>query len=205
MMRSPSRRPADSVRHLTATFLRGLGVVLPVALTAWIIVWLATATESLLKPFFEFLLPPQYYLPGLGLLSGVLLVLAVGVLVQLFVVRRLWEAMERLLERIPLVKTLYAAISDFLDFFSRPPSEGSTVVSVDVGQDALLIGFITDEAPARTLNFSNDRDRVAVYLPMSYQVGGYTLMVPRDRVTELDLDVADAMRLVLTAGIQSRD
>lgn len=193
------------MRTLTATFLRGLGVVLPVALTAWIVVWLATGTESLLKPVFEFLLPQKYYLPGLGLLSGVLLIFAVGVLVQLFIVQRLLQALERLFERIPLVKTLYAAISDFLDFFSRPPSEGSTVVSVDVGQDALLIGFITDEAPAKKLKFHNDRDRVAVYLPMSYQVGGYTLMVPRDRVTKLDLDVADAMRLVLTAGIQGRD
>lgn len=193
------------MRTLTATFLRGLGVVLPVALTAWIVVWLATGTESLLKPVFEFLLPQKYYLPGLGLLSGVLLIFAVGVLVQLFIVQRLWQALERLFERIPLVKTLYAAISDFLDFFSRPPSEGSTVVSVDVGQDALLIGFITDEAPAKKLKFHNDRDRVSVYLPMSYQVGGYTLMVPRDRVTKLDLDVADAMRLVLTAGIQGRD
>lgn len=193
------------MRTLTATFLRGLGVVLPVALTAWIVVWLATGTESLLKPVFEFLLPQKYYLPGLGLLSGVLLIFAVGVLVQLFIVQRLWQALERLVERIPLVKTLYAAISDFLDFFSRPPSEGSTVVSVDVGQDALLIGFITDEAPAKKLKFHNDRDRVAVYLPMSYQVGGYTLMVPRDRVTKLDLDVADAMRLVLTAGIQGSD
>lgn len=193
------------MRTLTATFLRGLGVVLPVALTAWIVVWLATGTESLLKPVFEFLLPQKYYLPGLGLLSGVLLIFAVGVLVQLFIVQRLWQALERLVERIPLVKTLYAAISDFLDFFSRPPSEGSTVVSVDVGQDALLIGFITDEAPAKKLKFHNDRDRVAVYLPMSYQVGGYTLMVPRDRVTKLDLDVAAAMRLVLTAGIQGSD
>ncbi len=193
------------MRTLTATFLRGLGVVLPVALTAWIVVWLATGTESLLKPVFEFLLPQKYYLPGLGLLSGVLLIFAVGVLVQLFFVQRLWQALERLVERIPLVKTLYAAISDFLDFFSRPPSEGSTVVSVDVGQDALLIGFITDEAPAKKLKFHNDRDRVAVYLPMSYQVGGYTLMVPRDRVTKLDLDVAAAMRLVLTAGIQGSD
>ena len=193
------------MRHLTATFLRGLGVVLPVVLTVWIIVWLAAGTESLLKPVFEFLLPPQYYLPGLGLLSGVLLIFAVGVLVQLFIVQRLWSVLERILESIPLVKTLYAAISDFLDFFSRPPSQGSTVVSVDVGQDALLIGFITDETPAKTMKFGNDRDRVAVYLPMSYQVGGYTLMVPRERVTELDLEVAEAMRLVLTAGIQSRD
>lgn len=193
------------MRHLTSTLLRGLGVILPVVLTAWIIIWLAVNTEALLKPVFELLLPQSYYLPGLGLIFGLLIIYATGIVVQLFIVKRLWEALERIFERIPLVKTLYTAISDFLEFFSRPKSEGSTVVSVDMGNDALLIGFVTDESPATTLNIADGLDRIAVYLPMSYQVGGYTLLVPLERVTKLDLAVEDAMRLVLTAGIQGRD
>ena len=193
------------MRHLTSTLLRGLGVIVPVVLTAWIIIWLAVNTEALLKPVFELLIPQNYYLPGLGLILGLLIIYATGVLVQLFVVKRLWEALQRIFERIPLVKTLYTAISDFLEFFSRPKSEGSTVVGVDMGHDALLIGFITDESPAATLNIKDGPDRIAVYLPMSYQVGGYTLLVPRERITKLDLAVEDAMRLVLPAGIQGRD
>ena len=143
------------MRHLTSTLLRGLGVILPVVLTAWIIIWLAVNTEALLKPVFELLLPQSYYLPGLGLIFGLLIIYATGIVVQLFIVKRLWEALERIFERIPLVKTLYTAISDFLEFFSRPKSEGSTVVSVDMGNDALLIGFVTDDSPATTLNIAD--------------------------------------------------
>lgn len=192
--------------QLTSTFLRGLGVVLPLALTVWILVWFVTSTESLLQPMFTFILPEEYYLPGLGLALGFIVVYAAGVLVQLFIVKRIWEALERLLERIPLVKTVYTALNDFFDFFSRNRSDDAArVVSVDVGGGALLIGFVTDDTP-RAINVSgSSEDRIAVYLPMSYQIGGYTLLVTRDKVTELDLGVEEAMRMVLTAGIGGRD
>lgn len=190
------------MRHVTTTFLRGLGVVLPVALTVWILVWLAQAAETMLQPVFMLMLPEQYYLPGLGVVLGVLIIYAAGVLVQLFVINKIWEALQGLFERIPLVKTVYSAISDFFDFFSRPRSDdGSTVVSVDIGGDALLIGFITADAPSSINIPGTTSERVAVYLPLSYQIGGYTLLVARDRVTPLEIGVEEAMRMVLTAGI----
>ncbi len=190
------------MRHVTTTFLRGLGVVLPVALTVWILVWLAQAAETMLQPVFMLMLPEQYYLPGLGVVLGVLIIYAAGVLVQLFVINKIWEALQGLFERIPLVKTVYSAISDFFDFFSRPRSDdGSTVVSVDIGGDALLIGFITADAPSSINIPGTTGERVAVYLPLSYQIGGYTLLVARERVTPLEIGVEEAMRMVLTAGI----
>jgi len=191
------------MRHLSSTFLRGLGVVLPAALTIWIVVWLAIGAETLLRPLFLLLLPERYYLPGLGFVLGLVIIYAAGVLVQVFAIQRLWEALLGVVERIPLVKTVYSAISDFVDFFSRGRGEGaSTVVSVDVGAGAALIGFVTDNAPV--LLDPSGSGRIAVYLPLSYQIGGYTVLVPRERVTPLDLKVEDAMRMVLTAGIQGR-
>ncbi|MCZ6711316.1 MAG: DUF502 domain-containing protein [Gammaproteobacteria bacterium] len=191
------------MRHITSTFLRGLGVILPIVLTIWIVVGLAMGTEALLRPIFLVFLPDAYYLPGLGLVFGLVVVYAVGVLVQVFVIARLWEALRRLFERIPLVKTVYTAISDFFEFFSRGSSEGgSTVVSVEIADGASLIGFVTDTSP--TLIDVADAGRIAVYLPMSYQIGGYTLLVSRDRVTPLDLAPEEAMRLVLTAAIRGR-
>ena len=190
--------------HITTTFLRGLGAVLPAVLTVWIVVWLAMSTEALLRPVFLFLLPERYYLPGLGLALGVAIIYAVGILVQTFVIGRLWESVLRLFEGVPLVKTVYSALSDFFDFFSRRPSEGAGVVSVDLFDNGTrLIGFITDERPS-SLTESGIEDNVAVYLPLSYQIGGFTLLVPRARLTPLQIGVEEAMRLVLTAGIQRR-
>ncbi|MGE0621915.1 MAG: DUF502 domain-containing protein [Pseudomonadales bacterium] len=191
--------------HITTTFLRGLGAVLPAALTVWLVVWLAMATEALLRPVFLFLLPERYYLPGLGFALGVAIIYVVGVLVQTFLIGRLWDALMRLFEGVPLVKTVYSALSDFFDFFSRRrPTEGSSVVSVDVlDNDIRLIGFVTDDRPASLTEPGADSP-VAVYLPLSYQIGGFTLLIPRSRLTRLDIGVEDAMRLVLTAGIQRR-
>jgi len=191
--------------HITSTFLRGLGAVLPAALTVWIVIWLAASTEALLRPVFLFLLPERYYLPGLGFVLGVVVIYAVGVLVQTFVIGRLWEALMRLFEGVPLVKTVYSALSDFFDFFSRRrPTQGSSVVSVDLlDNDTRLIGFITDDAPESLTEPGMDAP-VAVYLPLSYQIGGFTLLIPRSRLTPLDIGVEEAMRLVLTAGIQRR-
>ena len=66
-----------------------------------------------------------------------------------------------------------------------------------------LIGFVTDESPSG-LAEPGDEPRVAVYLPLSYQIGGFTMLLPRSRLTARDIGVEEAMRLVLTAGIQRR-
>lgn len=185
---------------IASTFLRGLGVVVPVALTIWIVVWLVMSTERLLRVVFLFFLPADYYLPGLGFALGIGIIYATGILVQVFVIKQLWEAFDRLFQRIPLVKTVYHAISDFLGFFSQKPGAGAKVVRVDVLDGSHLIGFVTDESA----DIIEGDGLIAVYLPMSYQMGGYTLLVERKRVTAIDVNVEAAMRYVLTAGIQGR-
>ncbi|HEY5680371.1 MAG TPA: DUF502 domain-containing protein [Pseudomonadales bacterium] len=189
--------------HITTTFLRGLGVVLPLSLTIWFVVWLAVTTESLLRSVFLVILPEGLYLPGLGLIFGIVMVYGVGVLAQIFFLQSLWRHARNLLDRIPLVKTVYTAISDFYQFFSSGPADGAArVVSVDVSDDVSVIGFVTGPSPS-FMDQGGSR-RIAVYFPMSYQIGGYTLMVPEDRVSPLDIGVEDAMRVILTASVRSR-
>lgn len=193
------------MRNITSTFLQGLSVIVPLALTIWVVVWLAISTEELLKPLFLLLLPESYYLPGLGLLTGLAIVYATGVLVNIFVIQSMWEGLQRLVERIPLVKTLFTAFRDFFDFFSSKPTENnSTVVKIDLGQGAMVIGFITDQNPVINSFDDTAEPRIAVYVPLSYMIGGHTIWLPRSQVEPLALNAQDAMRLVLTAGIQKR-
>jgi uncharacterized membrane protein len=191
--------------HLTTTFLRGLGVVLPIALTLYLVVWIARGAEALLAPLALLFIPERYYIPGSGVMLGLLLIYLAGLLVQLFVIRWLVRLGQRILERTPLVKSVYNALNDFVAYVSRRPSEdASRVVSVRLTDDLSVIGFITDPDPSRLRAEGDPPDRVAVYLPMSYQVGGYTALLPRDRLRQLNLPVEDAMRLVLTAGVTRR-
>ena len=76
------------------------------------------------------------------------------------------------------------------------------VVTLDFGF-GMLIGFVTQEH-ANTLGIGGGEDLVAVYLPMSYQIGGYTIYIPRSRLVETDLSVEQAMRIVLTGGVRGR-
>ena len=190
----------------TTTFLRGLGVVLPIALTLYLVVWTVRAAESVMKPLALLLMPRSLdYVPGSGLLLALVLVYGTGLLVQLFVVEWLVGLGQRILERTPFVKSIYSALDDFTSYFSRRPSEtASRVVNVELAEGLSLVGFITDPDPAALRAPGDPDDRVAVYLPMSYQLGGFTVLLPRDRLRPLDLGVEDAMRRVLTAGVGGR-
>ena len=192
--------------HFTTTFLRGLGVVLPIALTLYFVVWSVRAAEMLLKPLALLMIPStRDYIPGSGLVLGIALVYLTGLLVQLFVIEWLVGLGQHMLERTPLVKSIYNALNDFMSYIVRRPSEtASRVVNVKLADELSLVGFITDPDPVALRAPGDPDDRVAVYLPMSYQLGGFTVLLPRDRLRPLDLGVEDAMRLVLTAGVGSR-
>jgi uncharacterized membrane protein len=192
--------------HFTTTFLRGLGVVLPIALTLYLVVWFVRAAEALMKPLALLILPRAVDdVPGSGLVLGLVVVYLTGLLVQLFVIGWLVSLGQRILERTPLVKSVYNAVNDFTSYFSRRPSEtASRVVNVKLSEDFSVVGFITDPDPTALRAQDDPDDRVAVYLPMSYQLGGYTILMPRDRLRPLDLGVEEAMRRVLTAGVGGR-
>jgi uncharacterized membrane protein len=193
------------MRRLWNTFLKGLAAVLPVTLTIYLVVWLGTKAESILGAPLRVLLPSERYWPGLGLIAAFALILVVGVLVDAYVVRRLFRFGESLLARIPVVKTIFGALKDFTLFL---PAGGKSrdlkrVVVWQLGS-ARLIGFVTEENVSTRLLGAQAAERVAVYFPMSYQIGGYTLYLPPGDLHETDLSVEEGMRLVLIGGISSR-
>ena len=104
--------------------------------------------------------------------------------------------------RVPVVKTVYGALRDVTRLVntSGRKSELERVVMVSFGP-ARVMGFVTQEN-ATLPGIGTDDDLVAVYLPMSYQIGGYTVYLPRSRIEPTDLSVEAAMRIVLTGGLQ---
>ena len=185
------------MKQLSSTLLKGLLTILPISLTLYFAYWLGVTTESLLSVPLKMLVSEAYYWPGMGVIAGMLSLLLVGLLVNAYLVRRLIEFGERLLLRVPVLKTIYGAVRDLTSLVRVGDRGGELqrVVLVDVGPGQ-VIGFVTQEPEDPTL--------VAVYLPMSYQIGGYTLYLPRDRLQPTDLSVEQAMRIVLTGGLQNR-
>jgi uncharacterized membrane protein len=134
----------------------------------------------------------------MGLLAALLMLARLGVLANFFLIRWLLQIVDGIMSRIPLVKTLLSAFKDFAQLFSGEKTQQmQNVVSVEL-QGVKLVGFVVREDVQ--LSGDSGASLVAVYFPMSFQIGGYTMYVPKDRLTNLDMPVEEAMRMVLTGG-----
>jgi uncharacterized membrane protein len=189
-------------RKLRSALVRGLVVVLPIGFTVWLLWWLGSSTEALLRRAILLVVPPEHYLPGMGIVAALLVLLAAGTLFNALLVQSALASWERFLDRIPFVKTIYGATRDFVKLL---PTGGKRrdlrrVVLARLG-DARMIGFVTQDDASELGIVAAEDGLVAVYFPMSYQIGGYTALLPRSRLEPLDLPVETAMRMVLTGGI----
>lgn len=192
------------MRTIWNTMLKGLVAILPIGLTLYLVYWLALTAERLFSGPLKLLIPGHLYRPGLGLVAGMLLLYAVGLGVNAYFVRRALKLGDLLFARIPVVKTIYVAIRDFMRFFpaSGQGSDLKRVVMVPFGPGK-VIGFVTAESSDALGIDGSAVDTVAVYLPMSYMVGGgYTLFLPRDVLEPTSLSVEAGMRIAVMGGVQ---
>ena len=191
------------MRKIWNTVLKGLVAILPLGLTVYVVYWLAVSAERLFSRLIKLVVPEPYYWPGLGLLAGVVLLYFTGLAVNAYVVSRALRVSDRLFARIPVVKTIYLAIRDFTRFFpsSGQASDLRRVVLVPFGPGK-VIGFVTAESGEMLRRSASAEDAVAVYLPMSYMVGGYTVFLARDLVEPTSLTVEEGMRIALMGGVR---
>jgi uncharacterized membrane protein len=192
------------MRKIWNTVLKGLVAVLPLGLTVYVVYWLAVTAERLFSRAITLIVPEPYYWPGLGLLTGLVLLYFVGIAVNAYVVNSALRYSDRLIARIPVVKTIYLAIRDFMRFFpsSGQGSDLRRVVLVPFGPGK-VIGFVTAESGGMLRRSAASEETVAVYLPMSYMVGGYTVFLPRELVESTALTVEEGMRIALMGGVRS--
>ena len=191
-------------KSIGTTLVTGFITVLPIVLTIYLIYWLVVSSEEVMGAAFRHVLPGVQYFPGLGTLFGLVLVFFIGLLMRAVLVRKLFSFGEEILYRLPIIRTVYRALRDLFDFFSPKQEDFGRVVFVKLG-NMEVIGFVTQEDPKKLPRTFRERDCVLVYMPMSYMIGGYTLLVPRDDIEPCDMSMEEAMRFALTAGIASKD
>jgi uncharacterized membrane protein len=190
------------MKRLYIYFFRGLITILPIALTVYLLYMFLTWTEALAYGVVRNVLG-SYYIPGMGLALGILTILLIGYLVTIERVRRLITFLEWPFTNTPVIKSIYSSVKSFADYFSpggKPGGNPQQVVSLRIpGQQLEMVGLVTrqslDGMPAGFLPGA----RVAVYLPMGYMIGGYTVFVPVEWVQPLDMSVEEAMRSSLIA------
>lgn len=201
------------MKSLGRIFLSGLAVLLPAALTFAVLYWLVTSAEQGSLSLFTLFFDEEDYVPGLGTVGLLVLIFLVGLLSRAWLFRKLLNGFEGLLNRIPLIKSVYGSIKDFFDYFA--PSEAkkkfNQAVILDWDQPKMnLLGLITREDLQILQEKSEEgslgekaEEKVAVYLPMSYQIGGYMVLIERSKLKPLNMDFEDALRFIFTAGVST--
>lgn len=188
---------------LTRTFLRGLITFLPAALTLYALYLLVVWTESIARALFSPFLG-DFYLPGLGILVGVGVILALGFMVSQPITSHMLSWVELPFTRLPVVKSIYSSLKNFADYFSPHEKRVQQVVILRMpGMDLAIVGLVTRQDTHDLPAGLAADDRVAVYLPMGYMIGGYTVFVPRSWTEPIEMTVEEAMRSSLIAWMAS--
>ncbi|WP_397474251.1 DUF502 domain-containing protein [Pusillimonas sp.] len=189
------------MKNLSKYFIRGLIAILPVALTLYLLFiflsWSETLAYTLLGPIIG-----DIYIPGMGLAVAVLFIIALGYLLSMRRVRGMVSIFELPFNNIPVIKSIYSSVKSFAEYFS--PGGGSqggqqVVLLRFPGQPIEIVGLITRKGVDDLPDGFTRGDRVAVYLPMGYMIGGYTVFVPAEWVQPIEMSVEEAMRSSLIA------
>ncbi len=186
------------------TFINGLSLILPTALVLYLLIWVLKMTEDFFGDLILLVLPKEYYIAGMGFVAGISIVFFVGLLLKLWIVQKIRDFFESLIDKTPLVNTLYGAVKDFFNFFSNLKNrEKDIVVLVDTHwMDSKIMGFITSEDLKR-FDFLDMEEPVVVYFQLSYQIGGYSLFIPKKNITPINMKTEEALGFIMTAGISS--
>ena len=193
------KRNGDSWTGSLAGHLgRGLALLLPFGATVWVFWWVFVMIDEIVPTERIF----GTSVRGIGFLVVLVLALLIGLLTTDPGIRRMIRVAEGFLLRIPLFKLVYSAFRDFVSAllvkkrFDRP-----VLVKLGGGFDAEVVGFVTRE----NLQALGILDKVAVYFPQSYNIGGNVLILPRERLTPLESDSALVMSFILTGGVTSAE
>ena len=175
-------------------FITGALVTIPFAVTVYLAHWAGKALYDLGKGVMPGWDGPEWAGAGLGALIILAAIYVIGVLMHWWVFRWMVGLVERVVARLPVIKTVYEGVRDILKLFSGDPKQIGQVVRYHIpGTNVQMLGIRTSTSPR------GNPDRVAVYLPMSYQIGGFTVYLPADAVEPVDMTVEEAMKLAATA------
>jgi uncharacterized membrane protein len=192
-------------RALLRYFIKGLLIVVPLGLAMFLIFWAVSSIDKTLNLSGVFLTDSKgksLYIPGLGILNVILIILVAGVLVTNVITEPIKAWFNRWLNRLPLLKFLYSSIKDLTEAFVGEEKKFNEPVLVEVNEFGLKkIGFVVKKDMA-SLGLPGD---VAVYFPYSYSFAGQVVIISADKVKPIDRSAAEVMKFVVSGGVSGLD
>jgi uncharacterized membrane protein len=192
-------------RALLRYFIKGLLIVVPLGLAMFLIFWAVSSIDKTLNLSGVFLTDSKgksLYIPGLGILNVILIILVAGVLVTNVITEPIKAWFNRWLNRLPLLKFLYSSIKDLTEAFVGEEKKFNEPVLVEVNEFGLKkIGFVVKKDMA-SLGLPGE---VAVYFPYSYSFAGQVVIISADKVKPIDRSAAEVMKFVVSGGVSGLD
>ena len=191
------------MKSLRAIFLRGLLTLLPIAVTIYVLYTGVLIFENLLGNVLRSFIPATDYVPGYGFSLTIILIFVFGLLLNNMITATFWSHIEKKLISVPFIKAIYSPLRDLMNLFSIKGQKNlQGVVLVDFKNGIKILGLVTrDHFPDLGAASVKIEDRVAVYLPMSYGLGGFTLLVPKSQIEIVDIPVEKALQLAITGWV----
>ncbi len=207
MLKSILPREPFRWRKIIQYFLQGLLIIAPLAITIYAIYWVISTVDGWVPIFREAVRDAQgnvirYDVKnyGLGFLIILAAIIIIGYLSSFFIQSRLFNLFDHWLEKTPGIKFIYTSTRDFFEAFAGDKKRFNKAVLANVfSEDVWIVGFLTDEEMQK---FEMGVDKVAVYVPQSYNFAGQLYILPRDRVRKIDkISSGEAMKYAVTGGV----
>jgi uncharacterized membrane protein len=190
------------MKSILKSFVNGILTIVPIILVIYVtyktFMFLDGLLGGFLKQYFK-----ESYVPGIGILATLVLITILGFLSTKFVTGTIFRIIDRLLEKIPFVKTVYSVIKDTVHSFLGEKKSFSKVALVTVpGTNMKSLGFVTAED--LEVFYEPLSDYIAVYVPQTFQVAGFTFLIKKEDVELIDVKPEDAMKFILSGGMTSK-
>ncbi|MDQ8053210.1 MAG: DUF502 domain-containing protein [Pedobacter sp.] len=181
--------------------IKGLLVVVPIALSIFIVVWAVTTVDSWLNLNNILGVNPatgaNRNIPGLGLVLVIAIILLAGIFVTNFVTEPMYNWFRKILNKLPLLNFIFTSIKDLTEAFVGDEKKFNHPVLVEGDEGLKRIGFLT-QSDLGKLGLEGE---AIVYFPFSYSFAGQVFVVSKDKIRPLNMSAADAMKLVVSGGV----
>jgi len=177
------------MKRITRYFLEGLLVLLPLVATIYVIYAIFKKIDSIY----------EFTIPGMGFLLTIVTITIVGFISSNFIARKAVRLMDNLFAQLPFVKMIYTSIKDLIGAFvgDKKSFDKPVLVTLSPANNIQAVGFVTRQS----LEYLGFADKVAVYLPQSYNFAGNLIIVPKEQVTPLTADSGDIMAFIVSGGV----
>ena len=187
-------------------FIAGVVVLIPIGITIYLTLFLVSISSKILPKEIN----PNHYLPynipGVEILMSVILITLIGFLSLSFIGRKLLDVFDNILKKIPILRTIYSAIVQMTETFTKSDNKKKNVVLVEYPRKgSWAVGFATKENTGEISNKTKQK-LINVFIPTTPNpTSGFLLMFPKEDVIYLDLTFEEASKFIVSAGTSNPD